>query len=48
MKKLLLIASFNILALLPFYAQINDSLVAHYLLNVNGNDEINGNHGTVI
>lgn len=48
MKKLLLFICLNILAFLPFYSQtLSDSLVAHYLLNSNGNDEINGNHGTV-
>lgn len=48
MKKLLLFICLNILAFLPFYSQtLSDSLVAHYLLNGNGNDEINSNHGTV-
>lgn len=48
MKKLLLFICLNILAFLPFYSQtLSDSLVAHYLLNGNGNDEINSNHGVV-
>lgn len=48
MKKILLLVSIIILTFSTFYSQtLNDSLVAHYLLNGNGNDNIGSNHGTV-
>lgn len=49
MKKSLLILAINTMVLSPFYSQtLSDSLVAHYLLNGNGNDNIGSSHGTVI
>lgn len=48
MKKLLLIILLNITLTSPFFSQINDSLVAHFLLDGNGVDNVGSNNGTVI
>lgn len=49
MKKILLLVSLNILAFSTFYSQtLSDSLVAHYLLDGNGVDNVGSNSGTVI
>lgn len=48
MKKPLIFTVLNLIILLPIFSQINDSLVAHYFLDGNGDDAIGNNHGTVM